>query len=58
VLDATMYKDSGEGFVKVLKCRGPELADPCVSKKKVMPNGDFRYRILWSGIGDPSWRPQ
>jgi uncharacterized repeat protein (TIGR01451 family) len=54
---ATMFKDSGDGFVKVRNCTGEQWPDPCVRRKRVLANGDFRYRVLWSGTGDPSWRP-
>jgi uncharacterized repeat protein (TIGR01451 family) len=57
IRDATMYKDAGHGFVKVPRCRGDQWPDPCVRRKRIMPNGDYRFRVLWSGTGDPSWRP-
>ena len=47
----------GQSYVDVPLCVGRDQPDPCVSKERAFSNGNFRYVIQWSGVGDPSWRP-
>lgn len=59
IQDTTISKSvDGQTYVDVPACVTYETPDPCVKWKKVRPNGDFCYRVLWTGQGDPSWRPR
>jgi len=56
--DTTFTKSTdGQNYVDVPPCVGKAQPDPCVKKERALPNGNFRYVIQWSGVGDPSWRP-
>lgn len=58
IRDTTISKSTdGDQYVDIPRCQGESWPDPCVRRKRVLSDGDFRYRVLWSGIGDPSWRP-
>ncbi len=48
----------GNDYVSLPRCKGDVWPDPCLRRRRVLRNGDFRYRVLWSGVGDPSWRPR
>ena len=54
----TIFKSvDGVTYVSLPRCKGAVFPDPCLRRQRVLTNGDFRYRVLWSGNGDPSWRP-
>jgi uncharacterized repeat protein (TIGR01451 family) len=56
--DTTIFKSvDGHTFVSLPTCQTYVLPDPCLKRARVLRSGDFRYRVLWSGQGDPSWRP-
>jgi uncharacterized repeat protein (TIGR01451 family) len=56
--DTTIFKSvDGQTYVGLAPCVSRVAPDPCVGFAKVLANGDFRYWVLWSGQGDPSWRP-
>jgi uncharacterized repeat protein (TIGR01451 family) len=58
IRDTTFTKSTdGQTYLTVPRCSHINRPDPCVRRQRSLPNGDFRYVVLWSGVGDPSWRP-
>ena len=58
IADTTVFKSvDGQTYTALPRCKVYHAPDPCVRRARVLRRGDFRYRVLWSGVGDPSWRP-